>query len=85
MGSSSVQAKPSAAKHSTLLANNPKFHKEQRVRFLGGTGNIKTYQPAAGRWIYEIEMELGPQPPMGRVGPETRILLCESDIQGVLD
>lgn len=80
MGSSSVQTRPSA-----LLANSPKFQKDQRVQFLGGTGSIKTYQPAAGRWIYEIEMELGPQPPMGRVGPETRILLCESDIQPFLD
>lgn len=81
MGSrSSVQSQPL-----TLLSKGPKFRPNQQVRFLGGTGNIRTYQPAAGRWVYEIEMELGPEPSMGRVGPETRILLCESDIQGLLD
>lgn len=63
----------------------PKFRQNQRVRFLGGTGLIKTYRPDARNWTYTVEMELGPEPEIGRVGPETTVLLYESDIQGILD
>ncbi|MBD2256504.1 hypothetical protein [Pseudanabaena sp. FACHB-2040] len=73
---------------STFLARyctNPKFKQNQQVSFVGGTGRIKTYLPDSGKWTYEIEMELGPEPEIGRVGPETTILLYEADIQSVLD
>lgn len=63
----------------------PKFKQNQQVSFLGGTGKIKTYLPDAGCWAYEIEMELGPEPDMGRVGPETTIVLYEADIQGLVN
>ena len=66
------------------LSSAPKFKQNQQVSFLGGTGKIKTFLPDSGRWSYEIEMDLGPEPDMGRVGPEATILLYEADIQGLL-
>jgi hypothetical protein len=30
--------------------------------------------------MYRVEMELGPEPEMGRIGSETTVLLYESDI-----
>lgn len=63
----------------------PKFKQNQQVCFLGGTGKIKTYLSDAGCWAYEIEMELGPEPDIGRVGPETTIVLYEADIQGLVN
>lgn len=65
-------------------APTPKFRQNQQVCFVGGTGTIKTYLSDAGCWAYEIEMELGPEPDMGRVGPETTIVLYEADIQGLV-
>ncbi len=58
----------------------PRYGKEQRVGFVGGAGTIKNYQPETGTWAYLIEMDMGSEPSMGRVGSETRILLLESDI-----
>ncbi len=52
---------------------------------MGGCGTIKCCQPYAQTWIYAIEMELGPEPEMGRIGAEATILLNESEIQGVMD
>ncbi|MBW4491454.1 MAG: hypothetical protein KME12_27220 [Trichocoleus desertorum ATA4-8-CV12] len=63
----------------------PRFHLHQGVCFLGGCGTIKCCQPYAQTWIYAIEMELGPEPEMGRIGAEATILLNESEIQGVMD
>jgi hypothetical protein len=62
----------------------PKFTKNQLVYFLGGVGTIKSYKPDCDTWKYAIEMEKGPEPEMGRIGPETTILLHESDIYGVI-
>lgn len=59
----------------------PKFSTNQLVCFIGGTGVIVKCFPASGTWTYTVEMELGPEPPMGRVGAETRLLLNETDIQ----
>lgn len=58
----------------------PRFGKDQRVGFVGGAGTVKNYQLEAGTWAYLIEMDMGPEPEMGRVGSETRILLLESDL-----
>lgn len=62
----------------------PKFSKKQRVYFVGGVGMIKNCQPESGTWTYAVEMELGPEPEMGRVGSETTILLDEADILKVV-
>jgi len=34
-------------------------------------------RPESGTWTYVVEMELGPEPDMGRVGSETMILLLK--------
>ncbi len=51
--------------------------------FIGGTGRIKDCYFYAGKWIYAIEMPLGPEPEMGRIGAETQIFLEEIEIQEV--
>lgn len=60
---------------------SPRFSKEQLVCFIGGIGTIKNYQLDSRSWTYAVEMELGPEPDMGRIGSETTILLNEVDIQ----
>lgn len=60
--------------------NIPRFCKGQRVGFIGGTGTIKKFQLESGSWSYLVEMELGPEPLMGRVGSETMIWLPEADL-----
>lgn len=66
----------------TVGAAYPKFNVNQQVRFAGGTGTIRHYQPDSGTWSYVIEMELGPEPDIGRIGFETTIWLTESEILG---
>jgi hypothetical protein len=65
---------------STTITTKPQFQKGQQVRFIGGTGTIKTYSPATAGWNYLIEMEMGPPPTIGRIGYETTIVLSEIDI-----
>ena len=62
----------------------PRFSKNQLVYFVGGVGTILGCRSDSGTWNYTVEMEMGPEPPMGRVGAETRLLLHEEDIQGVM-
>lgn len=59
----------------------PRFSLGQQVQFCGGTGIIIGYHPVARTWTYAIEMELGPMPSMGRIGPEATVLLQEVDLQ----
>jgi hypothetical protein len=67
---------------STLKSpKSPKFNQNQTVRFLGGEGQVKHYQPDSHSWAYMIEMAMGPEPEIGRVGYETTILLMEADLQ----
>jgi hypothetical protein len=58
----------------------PKFSQNQFVRFIGGEGKVRHFQPASGGWFYTVEMEMGPEPEMGRVGYETMIVLPETDL-----
>ncbi|MEP1079156.1 hypothetical protein NDI52_27485 [Leptolyngbya sp. PL-A3] len=58
----------------------PRLRKGQKVRFIGGSGVIKGFQPEAGAWSYFVEMEMGPEPEMGRIGYETTILLSQADL-----
>ncbi len=69
----------------TNLMTKPRYAKEQIVCFVGGAGTILSCRPDSDTWIYVVEMELGPEPDMGRVGSETTVLLDEADIQGVLN
>ncbi|MBW4564006.1 MAG: hypothetical protein KME32_23275 [Mojavia pulchra JT2-VF2] len=58
----------------------PKFSEGQIVGFIGGKGIIKNYRPELDSWIYLVEMPMGSEPEMGRVGYETMIWLSEVDI-----
>ena len=51
-----------------------------KVEFIGALGTIIQYCPKSGYWSYLIEMEMGSEPEMGRIGYETAILLFETDI-----
>ena len=62
----------------------PTFSKNQLVSFIGGKGKILNCQLDSGMWAYAVEMEMGPPPEVGRVGPETTILLYETEIQDVM-
>jgi hypothetical protein len=59
----------------------PRFGPNQMVQFLGGCGTIKEYHSDSGSWAYIVEMEMGPEPAIGRIGLETTVLLYETDIQ----
>lgn len=58
----------------------PRFRRGQIACFIGGQGMIKQYQPESGSWSYLIEMEMGPEPEMGRLGSETMVCLLENDL-----
>jgi hypothetical protein len=60
----------------------PRFHREQKVYFLGGEGVIQSYRPSDGTWAYLIEMIKGPEPYFGRLGQETMVLLYETELNG---
>ncbi|MEH2311948.1 MAG: hypothetical protein V7K35_11220 [Nostoc sp.] len=60
-----------------------KLCKGQIVSFIGGEGMIKNYRFESGSWEYLVEMPMGPEPEMGRVGYETMIWLPEVDISSL--
>ncbi|MBW4672577.1 MAG: hypothetical protein KME52_00555 [Desmonostoc geniculatum HA4340-LM1] len=68
----------------TILAE-PKFYNGHIVSFMGGEGVIKNYRFESGSWEYLVEMPMGPEPEMGRVGYETMIWLCELDIYSLVN
>lgn len=61
----------------------PQFGKEEQVLFVGGSGKIKSCFRQSGMWLYLVEMELGPEPEMGRIGPETTIVLHQTELQPI--
>ena len=61
----------------------PRFYRDQNVRFIGGQGTVRSYHPESGSWKYLVEMEMSPEPDIGRVGQETTIVLLESDLIGI--
>jgi hypothetical protein len=63
----------------------PKFREGEIVSFIGGEGVIKNYRFEADSWDYLVEMPMGPEPEMGRVGCETMIWLSEVDISSLLN
>lgn len=69
----------------TAQATAPGFRLNQQVCFSGGIGIIKNYQSEAQTWAYVIEMELGPEPEIGRLGAETMILLNEAEIHSAVE
>jgi hypothetical protein len=63
-----------------ILISTPVFQQSQLVRFVGGEGTVQCFRFDSGTWIYDIEMELGPEPLFGRVGAETTIVLNEEEL-----
>lgn len=61
----------------------PKFSPDQPVRFIGGEGKVREFRAEAGNWSYLIEMELGEEPEIGRIGYETMVLLSETDLNAL--
>jgi hypothetical protein len=51
-----------------------------RKRCIGGLGNIIQCHPNSGHWSYLIQMEIGSEPEMGRIGYETTIILFDTSI-----
>ncbi len=62
------------------LTKAPKFAASQQVHFLGGKGRILFCQPDGKNWLYGVEMPLGKEPDMGRIGAETIILMMEGEL-----
>ena len=70
----------------TLSKNNqtqPKFLPFQQVHFLGGMGKIVSCFTDSGKWMYAVEMPLGKEPEVGRIGSETIILMQEAEIKRI--
>lgn len=60
----------------------PKFSPNQPVQFIGGTGVIVKFKLESGAWTYTVAMEMQPEePPMGRIGAETMLLLHETELR----
>ncbi|MDZ8186226.1 MAG: hypothetical protein RMX96_15395 [Nostoc sp. ChiSLP02] len=59
---------------------DPKFYNGQIVSFMGGEGIVNNYRFESGNWEYLVQMPMGPEPEIGRVGYETMIWLSELDI-----
>jgi hypothetical protein len=66
-----------------MLTRKAQFRHNQPVCFIGGTGTVKYCYFHAGKWIYAIEMPLGPEPEIGRIGSETQIFLEQLEIEAV--
>ncbi len=64
----------------TTLTRAPSFRPTQCVRFEGGEGIVRDFKSESGNWTYLAEMALGTEPPFGRVGAETMIVLNETDV-----
>lgn len=68
---------------SLLTRKESRFKYDQKVYFTGGIGIVKDCCFDSGRWFYTIEMPLGVEPNMGRIGPENQILLEEMEVQAI--
>ena len=79
------KGQPAIAPEVDLAEIQPRFQPNQQVYFIGGCGTVKNCRPYAKSWTYAVEMELGPEPEMGRIGAEATILLHESEIKGLVD
>ncbi|WP_341527973.1 hypothetical protein WKK05_01035 [Nostoc sp. UHCC 0302] len=63
-----------------IQLTRPKFCKGQKVEFIGGFGTIVSCSLSSRNWSYLVEMEMGSEPEMGRIGYETTVSLFETDI-----
>lgn len=65
------------------ISKTGQFHRGQTVCFVGGKGTIRSSKLESGNWTHLVEMEMGPEPEVGRIGYETTIWLFESDLNTV--
>ncbi len=53
----------------------------QKVRFIGGEGIVRSSSFEGGNWRYLVEMPQGKEPTFGRAGAETMVLLNEKELR----
>lgn len=53
----------------------------QKVRFTGGEGVVRSSSFEGGIWKYLVEMPQGREPIFGRAGAETMVLLDERELR----
>jgi hypothetical protein len=53
----------------------------QKVRFIGGEGTVRSSSFEGGTWKYLVEMPQGREPAFGRVGAETMLFLDERELR----
>jgi hypothetical protein len=53
----------------------------QKVRFIGGEGIVRSSSFEGGTWRYLVEMPQGKEPTFGRAGAETMVLLNERELR----
>ncbi len=57
------------------------YQPNQKVRFIGGEGIVRSSSFEGGTWRYLVEMPQGKKPTFGRVGAETMVLLNERELR----
>jgi hypothetical protein len=53
----------------------------QKVRFIGGEGVVRSSSFEGGTWKYLVEMPQGKEPTFGRAGAETMVFLNERELR----
>ena len=66
----------------SAVVKRPLFSRSQRVKFIGGFGEIKNFWLDAGAWIYAVEMKSDKS--KGEDEENLTVLLHESDIQMII-
>lgn len=56
------------------------FGLNRQVIFVGGEGIVRGVKFEDDTWKYLVEMPQGEEPVFGRVGAETMVLLCETEL-----
>lgn len=83
VGSSDFEGIALSSYKTAELKTLSQFSQNQQVSFIGGMGKIKSCRFDGRQWICTIEMELAPEPDIGRIGSETTILMHETDLVAV--
>lgn len=66
------------------IFNSPlerQYPPNQKVRFIGGEGIVRSSSFEGGTWRYLVEMPQGKEPTFGRAGAETMVLLNERELR----
>jgi hypothetical protein len=57
------------------------YPSNQKVRFIGGEGVVRSSNFEGGTWRYLVEMPQGREPTFGRAGAETMVFLNERELR----